>query len=48
MFNATEQIIAHISMLGSQNRKKESQMVGAKRQREKPTKIEQSKIQGPE
>ena len=48
MFNATEQIIAHISLLGSYNRKKESRMAVAKRQRrEKPTKTEQSKVRGP-
>ena len=36
-------------MLGSQNRKKESRMAGAKRQgREKPAKIEQRKVQGME
>ena len=35
-------------MLGSQNRKKGSKMVVAKRQREKPIKIEQRKVQGPE
>ena len=36
-------------MLGSQNRKKESKMVVAKRQRkEKPAKMKQKKIQGPE
>ena len=36
-------------MIGSQNRKKESKMVVAKRQRrEKPVKIEQRKVQGPE
>ena len=36
-------------MLGSQNRKKESKMVVAERQgREKPLKIEQRKVQGPE
>ena len=36
-------------MLGSQNRKKESRMAVAKRQgREKPTKIEQRKVQRPE
>ena len=36
-------------MLGSQNRKKKSKMVVAERQgREKPLKIEQRKVQGPE
>ena len=36
-------------MLGSYNRKKESRMAVAKRQgREKPVKIEQRKVQGPE
>ena len=36
-------------VLGSQNRKKESRMVVAKRQRkEKPMKIEQRKVRGPE
>ena len=36
-------------MIGSQNRKKEYKMVVAKRQkREKPAKIEQGEVQGPE
>ena len=38
-----------ISLLSSKNAKKESKMVVAKRQRrEKPTEIEQRKVQGPE